>query len=130
VRASQEGLDDYKAQRDREDREHRARQALIDAYLAVPAAGLSRAVIETEAFKAIAELRKVNKALREAGFEHPLGAQGVEDVIGHLGEAQLHEDQLPLVVEMVEAAMQDAGRFGGQEYQDVAYYLRHAAGGE
>ncbi len=127
MRASQEDLDNYKAQRDREDREYRARQALIDAYLAVPAAGLSRAVIETEGFKAIAELRKVNKALREAGFEHPLGAQGVEDVIGHLGEAQLHEDQLGLVLEMIDAVAAD-DRFQGQDHQDVIYYLRHAAG--
>lgn len=130
MRASQGDRDDYQRMRDLDEQERRARRELIDGYLRIPAAGLARAVVESEGFNAIVALRKVNKVLRENGFEYPLGAQGVEDLITHLGVAQLHEDQLPLVLEMAEHAMENDDRFSGQEYRDVVHYLRHAAGEE
>ena len=126
MRASRDDRDDYKRQRDLDDQAERARRELIDQWLAVPAAGLARAVIESEGFKAVAELRRVNKALRGGGFQYPLGASGVEDLINHLGVVQLHEDQLALALEMIEAVAGD-DRFQGQGHQDLIYYLRSVA---
>jgi hypothetical protein len=130
VRVSAEDRDEYKRMRDIDDREHAARKALIDGYLAIPAAGLARAVVESEGFAAIAALRRVNNVLRENGFQYPLGAQGVEDLISHMGKIQLHEDELQLTLEMAEAAVSLGGQFEAQEYQDVLARLQAAAAGE
>lgn len=113
--------------RDLEDREYDARMALIRAYLSVPAGELAQAVIESEAFKAIAELRRVNELLREHGFQGPLGARGVEDVFTAMGKAQLHQDEVQLTLEMAEAAVSLGGQFSDQAYQDVLGMLRSAA---
>lgn len=128
MRASQDGRDDDGKRLELEEREHRARRSLLDAYLAVPSAGLMRAVVESEGFKAIAELRRVNAVLRENGFHGPLGAAGVGDMAASRGRVRFYEDELPLLLAIVEGA-DDGFSFQEPEYQRIIRKVRDAAAG-
>lgn len=124
MRVPEGDRDDQARQRELDDREHAARRQVLGAYLHVEAIGLTSAIIDAEGFRAMTELRRVNKVLQEHGFLGPLGAAGVEDVFTWAGVVQLHEDEAALLLEMALAAARGSAMFSGPEYQEVLDRLR------
>lgn len=124
--------DEEHRQRQLRYEEANARDQLVCAYLAAKD-GLARAVLDAEAHEAMTGLRRVNEVLREHGYKSPLGAAGVEDVFAHMGEVQLHEEEVPVALHLMRLGADALVTYPEDKIEDkivrrIISKLEHAAG--